>query len=316
MTLYELHKRFNTQLKCLAYLEKIRWGKKVRCVFCNSDHLTKRKGSMKWHCNSCNKDFSVLYETIFENTRLPLPKFFEIMLFINNSKLGISAMEIVRNTGVSYKTAWLTAMRTRCTMIDNELRLEGLVEFDESYFRSKDKEKKQPENTPNLSKVEIKRGRGSQRNVPVIGAVEKKGQVYVKIVERVTSKNLLALLKKFVNTKESIVFTDEFKSYNAFDKVVDRVTIKHKETYGKGIKTINTIEGFWSILKNGIKGNFRAISKKYLPFYLAEYSYKYNHRNLRSDAFEHLLKTAVQDEKLLLNYKPIKKDVKRLVYSK
>ncbi len=316
MILTELHKRFNTQLKCIAYLEKIRWGKKVRCVFCNSDHLTKRKGSMKWHCNSCNKDFSVLYQTIFENTRLPLPKFFEIMLFINNSKLGISAMEIVRNTGVSYKTAWLTAMRTRCTMIDNELRLEGLVEFDESYFRSKDKEKKQPENTPNLSKVEIKRGRGSQRNVPVIGAVEKKGQVYVKIVERVTSKNLLALLKKFVNTKESIVFTDEFRSYNAFDKVVDRVTIKHKETYGKGIKTINTIEGFWSILKNGIKGNFRAISKKYLPFYLAEYSYKYNHRNLRSDAFEHLLKTAVQDEKLLLNYKPIKKDVKRLVYSK
>lgn len=316
MTISELHSKYDTQEKCIVHLEKIRWGKEVHCVLCDSDNVTKRKNSIKWHCNKCNKDFTVLHDTIFDNTRLPLPKFFEVMLFINNAKLGISAKEIQRNTGVTYKTAWLTAMRTRCAMIDNEIRLEGLVEMDESYFKSKDKEAViQPENMPNLSNVTTKRGRGTKK-VPVVGAVEKYGKVYVKIIEKITSKNLVGMLKKFVKTKDSIVFTDEFRSYNKFDEVVDHVTIKHKETYGKGLKTINSIEGFWSILKNGIKGNFRAISKKYLPFYLAEYSYKYNHRNLQSDAFEHLLKNAVQDEKLLLNYKPIKADTKKLVYGR
>jgi transposase-like protein len=317
MTTSELHRKFNTQDKCIAYLEYLRWGKKTKCVHCKSDKVYKRKGTIKWHCNSCNSDFTVLYDTIFEETRLPLTQWFEIINFMNNAKMGVSASEIQRNTGVTYKTAWYCGMRARCAMINNEIRLEGLVEFDESYFGGKARklDKKAPENEPNLAKVETKRGRGTNK-VPVVGAVEKKGQVYVKIVEKLTGKNLLAMLKKTVDTDESIVFTDEFRSYGSFDKVVDRVKIKHSEGYGKGLKTINTIEGFWSILKNGIKGNYRAISKKYLPFYLAEFSYKYNNRHLKSNSFEKLLENAVMEDTLFVNYKPIKKDTKSLVYSK
>jgi transposase-like protein len=236
---------------------------------------------------------------------------------MNNAKMGVSAAEIMRNTGVTYKTAWYCGMRARCAMIDNEIRLEGLVEFDESYFGGKARKlnKKSPDNEPNLAQVKNKRGRGANL-VPVVGAVEKKGQVYVKIIEKLTGKNLLTMLKKTVKTDESIVFTDEFKSYGSFDKIVDRVKIKHSESYGSGLKTINTIEGFWSLLKNGIKGNYRAISKKYLPFYLAEFSYKFNNRHLKSNSFEKLLENAVKEDTLFVNYKPIKKDTKSLVYSK
>jgi transposase-like protein len=315
MTISELHKQFNTQQKCITYLEKIRWGKKPTCIHCKSEKVYKRKETIKWHCNSCKKDYTVIYGTIFEETRLPLPRWFEILLFMHNAKMGVSAMEIMRNTGVSYKTAWYCGMRIRCAMIDNEIRLEGMIEFDESYFGGKKRKiTKVNDNEPNLGSITNKRGRGTNK-VPVVGVVQKKGKVYVKIIEKLTGKNLLSMLRKVVNTKESIVFTDEFKSYNSFDDVVDRIKIKHSESYGHGIKTINTIEGFWSIIKNGIKGNFRAISKKYLPFYLAEYSYKFNDRHLKNGAFLKLIENTVKEEKLMLNYKPIKEDTKDLVYS-
>jgi transposase-like protein len=110
------------------------------------------------------------------------------------------------------------------------------------------------------------------------------------------------------------VITDDFRSYKQFDKEVEHITIKHSEGYGHGVKTINTIEGFWSIIKNGIRGSFRSVSKKYLPFYLAEFSYKFNGRNLEIGAFEQLLKNTVKDESCLINYKP-KGDVRQIVYN-
>ena len=317
MNLQELHRKLGSQDKCIKHLEKLRWGKKVHCTHCGSSNITKRKNSIKWHCNSCNKDFSVLVGTIFEDTRLPLPKFFEVIFLMTNAKMGISATEIMRNVGLTYKTAWYSAMKVRCAMINNELRLEGLVEFDEAYIGGKKKKpSKSEENKANLSGSSItsKRGRGTHKT-PIVGVVQKKGQVYVKIIEKLTSRNLLALLKQTVNTKESIVITDDFRSYKKFDEAVEHITIKHKEGYGSGIKTVNTIEGFFSIIKNGIKGNYRAISKKYLPFYLAEFSYKYNQRHLQKEAFEKILANAVNDDKCLLNYKP-KGDVKKIVYNK
>ena len=232
-----------------------------------------------------------------------------------NAKMGISSAQIARNVGVRYQTAWFACHKIRCAMIDNELKLEGMVEFDEAYIGGKKKRlTKEQEAEPNLSKITTKRGRGTSKT-PIVGAVEKKGKVYVKIIEKLTSRNLLAMLKERVKTEDSIVITDDFRSYKKFDESVEHITIKHSEGYGKGIKTINTIEGFWSILKGGIRGNYRALSKKYLPFYLAEFSYKYNNRNVQKNAFDKLLANAVKEENCLINYKP-KGDVKQIVYGR
>lgn len=304
MNLSQLHKDFGTQKKCIAYLEKLRWGKVPTCANCESTNVSKRTDILRWHCNSCRKDYSVLVGTIFEGTRLPLPQFFEIMFVMNNAKMGISASEIARAVGIKYNTAWYACHRIRCAMINNELRLEGVVEFDEAYIGGKARNKQSPTNEANLASVTAKRGRGTNK-ISVVGAVEKKGKVYVKIIEKLTKRNLLAMLKHIVKTNEAIVITDDFRSYKAFDDEVTHITIKHKEGYGKGMKTINTIEGFWSILKNGIRGSYRSVSKKYLPFYLAEFSYKYNNRHLQKDAFLQLLKNAVVEEKHFNNYKPV-----------
>ncbi|MEA5111650.1 hypothetical protein SDC9_17712 [bioreactor metagenome] len=314
MNLSALHKTYGTQAKCIAHLEKLRWGrKKPNCVHCGSKHATKRKNSIKYHCNSCNKDFSVLMGTIFEDTRLSLPKWYEIIFLMSQSKMGISSREISRLVGVKYQTAWYASHRVRCAMIDNEIRLEGMIEFDEAYIGGKKKKvKKTDANKAILSTITEKRGRGTTK-VPIVGTVEKKGRVYVKIIEKLTGRNLLAMLKQIVKTEESIVITDGFKSYRSFDDHVEHITINHTEGYGKGIRTVNTIEGFWSILKNGIKGNYRSLSKKYLPFYLAEYSFKYNHRFVQSDPFLTILSNAVKDDKYFMNYKP-KCDSKQIVY--
>ncbi len=120
--------------------------------------------------------------------------------------------------------------------------------------------------------------------------------------------NLKQLHKDFGTQKKCIAYLEKIrwgKNPKAFDDEVEHITIKHSEGYGKGMRTINTIEGFWSIIKNGIKGSFRSVSKKYLPFYLAEFSYKYNNRHLQKDAFLQLLKNAVVEEKHFNNYKPI-----------
>lgn len=316
MNLSYLHKKYNTQEKCITHLEKLRWGKYRYCIFCDAENVTKRKNSIKWHCNNCNRDYSVLMDTIFEQTRLPLPQYFEIILLMNNAKMGISASEIARNVGVKYQTAWYACHRIRCAMINEELRLEGMIEFDEAYIggKRKNKYKEFDPSEANQSVITSKRGRGTNKT-SIVGAVEKKGKVYVKIIEKLSGRNLLAMLKQVVNIKDSIIFTDGFRSYNAFDEYAEHIVINHSESYGHGIRTINTIEGFWSIIKNGIKGSYRAISKKYLPFYLAEYSYKYNNRHLQKNAFENLLVNAVRNDNEFTNYKP-KRNPKSIVYGK
>ena len=315
MNLTQLHKQFGTHSKCLAYLIKLRWGNKPVCLHCGSVHVTKPNEGMRFHCNTCNKNFSPLMGTIFEETRLELNKWFELIFLMINAKMGISAAEVSRDVGIKYQTAWFACHKVRCAMIDNEIRLEGIIEMDESYLGGKPRKhyKENQDNIANLSQVTEKRGRGTKK-VPVVGAVEKKGQVYVKIIEKLSGKNLLAMLKKIVKTSDSVVITDDFRSYKQFDKEVEHITIKHSEGYGHGVKTINTIEGFWSIIKNGIQGSFRSVSKKYLPFYLAEFSYKFNGRNLENGAFEQLLKNTVKDESCLINYKP-KGDVRQIVYN-
>lgn len=278
-----------------------------------------------WHCNDCNKDTSVLKGTIFAYSKMPLPKWFQLITIMLSAKKGISSWQISRDLGVTYKTAWYSAMRVRCAMLDWGEQLEGIVEMDETYVGGKPRKRNQQgmtdDNTAELSNVynrednRIKRGRGTKK-IAVAGIVKRKGRVVAKVMSRLTSKELLALLKKTVNTKDSVLMTDEFSVYKRFDEVIEHYSINHsqKQYANKDGVHTNTIEGFWSIIKNGIKGQYHVLSKKYLPFYLAEFSYKYNRRTNSSDSnFFEALENATSNEKCLVNYKP-KGSVKSIAY--
>lgn len=311
MNLTQLSKKYNTQAKCIKHLEDLRWGKgkskKVVCPFCDGSRITKRKHSYYYHCNSCNRDFTVMVDTIFEDTRLPLTKWFQLILLMMNAKRGISSAQLSRDLGITYKTAWYCQMRTRCAMVEPALQLEGMLEMDESFVGSKPRVAyTKDESATTLSRVTNKRGRGTKK-VPVVGIVEKKGKVSTKVIYKLSGKNLLSMLKRYAKMDESVVITDGYRPYKQFDDVVDHIAITHKEQLAKkGVLNTNTIDGFWAIIKGGIKGNYVVLSKKYLPFYLVEFQYKYNRRNEQAGAFDDLLKRGLFTDKEMLYYKPVR----------
>lgn len=319
VNILNLHKQYNNQAKCLNLLETIRWQGVVKCTNCHKTRVRKLKNKQgRYICQSCNMQFSVFTDTIFEGTRLPLTKWFHIIGTMLNAKTGISAKEIQRSTGVTYKTAYYTCMRVRVGMLMPETMLDGIIEMDESYFggKPKKKNKSSEESQPMLATPFLKRGRGTKK-VSVVGMVERQGEVKTKVVEKLTKRNLLSMLKANAKKENSILITDSFKSYSDFDKYIEHLIINHSKEYSRGIVHVNTIEGFWSYVKNGIKGSFRAISKKYLPLYLCEFEFKYNHRKSGSNEFIEYLENALGQEKELLYWKAKSSEkVKKIAYEK
>jgi transposase-like protein len=316
----ELHKKYNTKAKCIDLLEKLRWGKVVKCPYCGCNRTRPNKHEVGRHtCKNrkCLRSFTVLVGTIFESSRLPLPKWFSLIALTLNAKGGISAKEVQRNLGSSYKSIYYALMRIRVGMLQPDTQLNGMIEMDESYFTSSEAkiDKSTPDNEANLAKVDLKRGRGSQRKISVAGMVQRKGQVKTKVLEKLTKRNLLAMLKKYASNENSILVTDGFKSYKALEEYIDRLVIDHSKSFSKGIVHVNTIEGYWSFVKNGIRGSYKSISKKYLPFYLVEYEWKYNHRLYKGDQFEAFLKNALGQEKELEYWKAkSSQQVKQIAY--
>lgn len=318
MNLYNIQKRFDSKESCFEYLENLRWNGTPICPHCESINVKKRSGrKFYYHCNKCKKDFTVLYGTIFESSKLPLEKWFMLIGLMLNARKGISAMEIHRNLGVTYKTAWYSAMRVRCAMIDEVGMLEGIVEMDEAYLGGKPRHRSAPSNKATLSNLTFKRGRGTKK-VPIVGMVErgKRGRVVTEVAGKLNTKSMLELLHKYVNTEKTIMMTDDARFYHKFENELQHLIINHsKKQYVNGIIHTNTIEGFWSIVKNGIRGEFHVLSRKYLPFYLAEFAYKYNRRDKeqKAVAFEETVSNAVTDDKCLTDYKP-KGDVSEIAY--
>ena len=327
MNLTQVHRKFGTEAKCVAYLEKLRWNNKPECVFCGSKMVYKRNQKQtipEYHCNNCNQDFTIIYGTIFENTQLELPKWFLTIAMYLNAKMGLSAKEIERNVGVSYKTAWYALMRMRCAMIDHcNIELSNVLEMDEAYVGGKPRHRTQgqtEQSVPSVSRVEAeksKRGRGTLKT-PVVGIVERRGKIVLKVIQKLSYKNLSAFLKDNVDLDDSTLITDEFRGYWNMDEIIEHYTVNHgKKQYVSGKNHTNTIEGYWSLLKDSIKGHQRAISKKYLPIYLVSSAYIFNHRNDWTDLFPKFMKQAVQTDKsqFVNNYKPVK-PIPKLVYAK
>jgi transposase-like protein len=303
MNIDQIYKRFPTQKDCLEHLEYLRWKDTPACVNCGSTNVTPFKSGLRWHCNDENKSFSVLKDTIFEGTRLPLQKWFYAIHLMLSAKKGLSGMQLSRNLDVAWNTAWYTSMRIRCAMQDQSYILEGIIQSDSTYIGGK------PRKTDKkVDRVKHKRGKGTEKE-QIIGYIEQKpnGKVIVKHVKKdVETIELLALLKNNIQADRSVLVTDEGKEYTKeFDKIIQRYMVKHaKEFSNYGVNT-NTIESFWAIIKRGITGQYHHLSKRYLPFYISEFAYRYNNRN-NKNMFNDTLINAVEEEKCFINMKPKK----------
>lgn len=272
-TRQQFDKDFPTDDACLEQVKEQRFpGGMAICEKCEGPRKHYRvAGRTAYACPTCGNHIYPLAGTIFEKSTTPLRIWFQAMYLMGSTRCGISAKQIQRETGVTYKTAWRMFRQIRSLLSEPDMQLEGSsVEVDEMYHGGK---RKNGRGRPM---------RGDKQKTPVLGVVERKGRVIARTAEDVTMKSLHGFVKEFVLPK-STVFTDEFASYNGLDQMsgmeYEHRRINHEaKVYVVGDIHTNTIEGFWSLVKRGIGGVYHAVSQKYLQSYLDEYSFRYNRR--------------------------------------
>jgi len=272
MNLIDVFNLFPTQEACIKHLEKVRWGDNISCPYCRfRNHISLNQN--RYHCNKCNKSFSVTVNTIFHNTKLPLQKWFLAIALMLNAKKGCSAKQLERNLDLTYKTAWYVGMRIRQGLIDNTISLSGIIEMDETFIGGK------PRKTNIKSESFDHRVDRDKRKTPVVGMVERQGKVIAQVQKNLTRKEIHKLIRKKVDYTCPTIVTDEYLGYNRLNKFMNHLKVDPSVGFSiDGINT-NTIESFWAILKRGIIGQYHKVSEKFLPLYLAEFCFRYNYRD-------------------------------------
>jgi hypothetical protein len=260
-----------------AYLKARRWPQGVVCPRCGNPAVYDLP-SRKWHwqCEQCAPDgyrFSVIAGTIFENTNKPLRQWFKVIHLMTTSKKGISSLQIHRQMGFgSYETAWAMCHKIRAAMIEPEKKLGGIVEVDATWIGGKGANRRWDKKHHGMTG-----GKGSGKT-PIIGAVQRKGNVVTRVLERMTKKDAQTFVREMVSDKVSLLATDESFLYDGLSEYPRRAVEHSKGQYVVGAVHTNTIEGFWSIFKRGVVGTFHKVSDKYLPLYVAEFQFRYNNR--------------------------------------
>jgi transposase len=271
---------------CLEWLWRNRYsrnGESAYCPKCDTQRIHRRYGTKQqrqsWTCIHCGHHLHPTAGTIFHKSSTSLHLWFYAMHLMTSTRCGISAKQLERELGVTYKTAWRIAKLIRQElMVQDDTPLNGEVEADETYVGGK--------------RRGDKRGRPSEdsHKTPVFGMVQRRGRVAAMPVRNVKAKTLMPHVSKRV-LPASTVYTDELRSYDGLKhRGYQHERIHHAEqVYVSGNVHTNTIEGFWSLTKRGINGVYHAVSAKHLQGYLNEYTFRYNNRGKNGEQFRKLL---------------------------
>lgn len=298
-SLIDVTKQFGTTAQCVSYLEAMRWPDGVRCLVCGCDKISKfvtnetererknRKGVVKtvrvparflYTClePTCGFQFSPTAGTIMHDSHLPLPQWFMAAALMCNAKKGLSAKQMERDLGVSYRTAWYLNHRIRKAMEDGAPGLlTGTVEADETYIGARQYDKRSK--------------RGKYQKQGVFGALQrgKEGEcskVRAFPIPTNSAMILTGAVKGTVSMDADLLVTDEGRGYKSIGKIYRHEAVNHiaLEYVRKGdprMITTNSIENFWSLFKRGLIGSFHKVSVKHLRRYLDEFTFRFNNRD-------------------------------------
>jgi transposase-like protein len=273
LNLAQLTEQFGTDEKCRKALEQLRWKNGAKCPRCQSE-ATAIANRFQYDCDSCHYQFSVTAGTIFHDSHLSLWKWFITTALLCEAKKGMSACQIQRTVGMSYKTAWYLCHRIRAAMVEaNKPKLDGKVEMDETYIGGK----------ALGGKAKGITGRGSEKEV-VIGIRQRNGELRLFHSKDVKASTLAKYIRENVSPDAQVIFTDDYPSYPSAIKRAGMPSRKHKtinhskRVYVIGDTHTNTIESAFSLFKRGVRGTWHHISAKHLAAYLEEMEFRFNNR--------------------------------------
>lgn len=280
-TVHEFFQTFGTDDQCLDHLMQTRYGKKTECPKCEKVSKFARLKKVKaYSCPHCGHHIHPMQGTPFAKSRTPLQKWFYAMYLFTTSRHGVAAMELQRQLGVTYKTAWRMGHEIRKYMskVDGDAPLSGVVEVDESMFGGR--------------QTGIGGGFKQVGNKSIIlGMMQRDGDVQTVQVPNSRAATLLPILKAQIKPG-STVYTDEAHAYRKLsDHGYDHDKVDHgRKEYARGPVSTNSLEAYWARLKNSIRGTHVHVSKKYLDLYADEFEYRHNMRKTPELMFTRLLK--------------------------
>ncbi len=263
---------FPTDEACLALIFDTLHSRKCSC----GGEYRQIKGRKQFQCSKCRYQIAPCANTIFHKSDTKLSDWFHAIWIFSNAKSGISAKELERQLGCTYKTAWRILSLIRKSLKQDSIKLRGDVEIDTGYFGGKGNAGKDNEN---LSKVMSKKS-------VVMVAVERGGKIKAEITPNNTAQTMQDFIERNIDTKKTRILTDSSKIYWRSDKTHKREAVDHhRGEYVRGDVYINTVETFFSHLKRSIKGTFKVISRQHLQSYLDAFVFHYNNRGNDNQRF-------------------------------
>lgn len=277
-TITEFFSRFPTDDACLEHLMKLRYGKVLDCPKCGKEsRFSRLKKLPAYACSWCGHHIHPMQGTPFERSRTPLQKWFYAMYLFTTTRNGVSAKELQRQLGVTYKTAWRIGHEIRKYMAwvdgDDPIGGSGVVEADKAYLGGKRPMKERYDN----------------KSV-VLGMVERGGDLVTRVVEGRRYSHVREHFAELIK-KGARVATDESTTFYRISELgLRHAWVNHvKKEWVRGDVHTNTIEGFWAWLKRGINGTHVWVSQKHLPKYLGEFEFRFNLRHYPHLMFDCLL---------------------------
>lgn len=274
-SILDLLKAFPNEQACINHLERLRWDGEPVSPFDETSTVYKCAGN-RYKCKNTGKYFNVKVGTIFEDTKIPLQKWFLALYIFSSHKKGISSHQLAKDIDVTQKSAWFMLHRLRYAFEHPAFKAmlgeSDTVEIDETYVGGEEKNKHESK------KTEGTQGRSTKTKKPVLGMVERGGTLIAQVVDDTSKATVQPIVKENIAQGASVV-TDEWKAYNGLSGNYDHAVIKHSaKEYVNGKAHTNTIEGFWSHFKRGIDGIYHWVSVKHLQSYVDEFALRYNSR--------------------------------------
>ena len=296
-SIIDLLQTFPTEQSCIDHLERLRWidGNAVS-PFIPTSKVYKCAGN-KYKCKDSGKYFNVRTGTIFDNTKVPLQKWFLALYVFSSHKKGISSHQLAKDISVTQKSAWFLLHRLRYAFDhpNFQMELSNTVEIDETFIGGEAKNKHANK------KVKNENGGTVHTQQPVIGMKERDGNVIAKVIENREKKTLLPIIYSNVSAS-SILMTDEYPAYRDLSKTHLHLAVNHgAKQYVNAMAHTNGIENFWSHLKRGIDGIYHWVSKEHLQSYVDEYTLRMNTRTFGTQARFDFILASVGGKKMTYN---------------